>query len=257
MGRLARPPDKQAESWSLAASAIAGVCAIVCIFCAAAPATAQTPAAPHPTAAPAASPATDKAKKPGKMIVEADELVYDKDKNTVSAVGNAQLYYQGRILEADKVVYDRTTKRVFAEGHAKLTDEKGDVTYGSRFDLTEDFKNGFIESVQTIATDKTRTTAPRVERSEGEITTFDKGTYTACEPCKDHPERPPLWQIRAMRVIHNEQTHVVYYEDAWLEVAGVPIAYLPYFSARIIPSARISATAWGSRISSIWRPTTI
>jgi LPS-assembly protein len=231
MGRLARPPDKQAESRSLAKSAIVVFSAIVFFFCAAAPATAQTPAAQGETGAAAASPTNAKAKKPGKMIVEADELVYDKDKNTVSAVGNAQLYYQGRILEADKVVYDRNTKRVFAEGHAKLTDEKGDVTYGSRFDLTEDFKNGFIESVQTIATDKTRTTAPRVERSEGEITTFDKGTYTACEPCKDHPERPPLWQIRAMRVIHNEQTHVVYYEDAWLEVAGVPIAYLPYFSA--------------------------
>ncbi|WP_246731791.1 LPS-assembly protein LptD [Methylocapsa sp. S129] len=194
----------------------------------ASPILAQAPAAP-----PAADEAkkADKIKKPDKMIVEANELVFDKDKNTVSAVGNAQLYYQGRILEADRVTYDRNTKRVFAEGHAKLTDERGDVTYGSKFDLTDNFRDGFIESVQTINVDKTRFTSPRAERSDGDTTVFEKGIYTACEPCKDHPERPPLWQVRAARVIHNQQTHVVYYEDAWLEVAGVPLAYLPYFSA--------------------------
>ncbi|MGD0639296.1 MAG: LPS assembly protein LptD [Roseiarcus sp.] len=40
-----------------------------------------------------------------------------------------------------------------------------------------------------------------------------------------------MWQIRAARIIENQQTHIVYYEDAWLEVGGVPIAYVPYFSA--------------------------
>ena len=177
---------------------------------------------------------------PDKMLVEANELVYDKDHNTVSAVGNAQLYYQGRVLEADKVIYDRKSKRVYAEGHAKFTDEKGDVTYGSRFDLTDDFRDGFIESVQVIGADRTRFTSPRVERSDGAITVLDKGTYTACEPCQDHPERPPLWQVRAARVIHNQQSHVVYYEDAWLEIAGLPLAYLPYFSAPDPTVSRLS-----------------
>ncbi len=170
-------------------------------------------------------------KKPDKMLVQANQLVFDKDKNTISAVGDAQIYYQGRILEADRVVYDRNTKRVYAEGHAKFTDEHGDVTYGSRLDLTDDFRDGFIDSVQSLTKEKTRFSAPRVERSDGTVTVFEKGTYTACEPCQDHPERPPLWQIRAARIIHNNQTHTVYYEDSTLELAGVPIAYIPYFSA--------------------------
>ena len=37
--------------------------------------------------------------------------------------------------------------------------------------------------------------------------------------------------MRAAKIIENQQTHIVYYEDAWLEVAGVPVAYIPYFSA--------------------------
>ncbi len=171
------------------------------------------------------------ARNPDKLVVEANELIYDKDHNTVSAVGGVELYYKHRVLQADRVVYDRTTKRLYAEGRAKLTDEKGNVTYAKRFDLTDDFAAGFAEGVESVSADRTRFTSPRIERSAGAVTVFNSGIYTACEPCKAHPERPPLWQIRAAKIIENQQTHVVYYEDAWLEVAGVPVAYIPYFSA--------------------------
>ena len=183
------------------------------------------------TATPPAASVATAAQNPDKLVVEANQLVYDKDHNTVSAVGGAQLYYKHRVLQADKVIYNRATKRLYAEGHAKLTDERGDVTYANRFDLTDDFGAGFAESVQELTTDKTRFTSPRVERSEGSTSVFTSGVYTACEPCQEHPERPPLWQVRAAKIIENQQTHMVYYEDAWLEVAGVPLAYVPYFSA--------------------------
>ena len=170
------------------------------------------------------------AKPQDKMLVEADQLVLDRDTNTVTALGKVQIHYKKRVLQADRVSYNRTTKRVVADGHAKLTDEKGNVTYGAHFDLTDDFRDGFIESVEVLGVDKTRFTSPRVERSNGDVVTLAKGAYTACEPCKEHPERPPFWQVRAARIIENQQQHVVYFESAWLEVAGVPIAYLPYFS---------------------------
>ena len=60
---------------------------------------------------------------------------------------------------------------------------------------------------------------------------LDQGVYTACEPCKDHPERPPLWQVRAAKIIENQQTHTIYFENAFLDIFGVPVAYIPYFSA--------------------------
>ena len=97
---------------------------------------------------PAQPAAQEAAKAPDKLVIDADELVYDKDKNTVSAIGSVQLFYQGRVLQADRVVYNRATKRVYAEGHAKMTDEHGDVVYGSRFELSDNFRDGFIDSVQ-------------------------------------------------------------------------------------------------------------
>jgi LPS-assembly protein len=231
MGRPACPPEFGEGRRRVNAPGGGALALLVILFALlsqvlVAPAYAQSAQTPTVGAKPAAG-----AKKEDKMLVQANELVFDKDKNTVSAVGDAQIYYQNRILEADKVTYDRNTKRVYAEGHAKFTDEHGDVTYGSRFELTDNFRDGFIDSVQTLTKDKTRFSSPRAERTNGDVTVFEKGTYTACEPCQDHPERPPLWQVKAARIIHNNETHTIYYEDSWLELAGVPVAYIPYFSA--------------------------
>ena len=193
-----------------------------------------------------------------KLVVESKTLVYDKDKNVVSAEGNAQLYYQGRVLEADKVIYDRNTNRVFAQGNAKLTEADGQVAYGERFELTDDFKDGFIDSLRVVTTDKTRFAAPRAERTGGETTVFDKGTYTACEPCKDDPTKPPLWQIRSKRIIHKNEERTIYYEDSTLEFYGVPIAWVPFFSAPdatvkrksgVLPPRYVASSALGYGVS--------
>jgi LPS-assembly protein len=214
------PSPRRRRAAGIALSlAIAAVAACVQVF--AGPAAAQTPPG---------APSTQ-AKPQDKLAIDADQLVYDKDKNTVTAEGSVQLFYQGRVLQADRVIYDRASKRVYAEGHAKMTDEHGNVVYGTRFALSDDFANGFMESVQVLTTDKTRFSSPRVERSGGDITVLEKSAYTACEPCKDHPERPPFWQVKATKIIENQTTHTVYYEDAQLQFWGFPVFYMPYFSS--------------------------
>ncbi|MFZ1068884.1 MAG: LPS assembly protein LptD, partial [Pseudolabrys sp.] len=62
-------------------------------------------------------------------------------------------------------------------------------------------------------------------------TVFHNGVYTACAPCKDDPKKPPLWQVKAARIIHDQGEKMMYFEDARLEFFGQPIAWLPYFSA--------------------------
>ena len=82
-----------------------------------------------------------------------------------------------------------------------------------------------------LTADKTRFSSPRVERSNGDITVMQNGAYTACEPCKDHPERPPFWQVRATKIIENQETHTIYYENAQLLFWGFPVFWWPYFSS--------------------------
>ncbi|WP_041778390.1 LPS-assembly protein LptD [Beijerinckia indica] len=166
-----------------------------------------------------------------RMLVEAAEMRYDAEKDTVAAVGNAQVYLDGRVLEADRVTYERKTGRVYAEGHAKMTERDGSVMYGERFDLSDDFRDGFVESLRYESADKTYFSAPHMERIAEDTAVFDKGTYTACKPCQDNPDRPRFWQVRAKRIVHKNDEHMIYYEDASLELLGIPLASMPFFSS--------------------------
>jgi LPS-assembly protein len=168
---------------------------------------------------------------PDRLLVQAKELIYDNKTNRVGANGNVQLYYQGRVLEADRVTLDRNTNRVQAEGRVRMTESNGTVSYADKLELTNDFKTGFINSLKMDTAEDTHMSAPRVERLNGQTTVFENGTYTACEACKADPTKPPLWQVRAKRIIHQNDEQTIYYEDATLELFGMPIAYLPFFSS--------------------------
>ena len=165
-----------------------------------------------------------------RMVVEAREMVYDEGKNTVTAVGKVQILYKGRLLEADRVVFDRKTSRVFAEGHASLTETDGTIARADRFDLTDDFKQGFIDSLQVDTPNNTHMSAARAERA-GPDTVFDMGAYTACEACRDDPSKPRTWVLKAKRIIHDNVEKMIYYEDATFEFLGTPIAYVPFWSS--------------------------
>jgi LPS-assembly protein len=195
------------------------------------PVLAQTQGQTTAHAQPQGQPNADAPGAKPKMLIQADELVDNKDKHTVTAQGNARIYYKNRILQADKVVFDRVTTRVYAEGHASLTEPDGTVLHSNRFDLTQDFADGFIDSLRAETADKTYFSAPRAERSGNNVTVYEKGTYTACASCAENPEKPPLWRVRAMRIIHNQDEQMVYYTDAWLEFVGVPVAYFPFLSS--------------------------
>ncbi|MGQ0683219.1 LPS-assembly protein LptD [Bradyrhizobium sp.] len=166
----------------------------------------------------------------GQMLVQAVEVDYDYNNQRVSAVGNVQMYYNGTSVEADKVVYDQKTKRLHAEGNIRLTDAEGKITYANVMDLSDDYRDGFVDSLRVDTEDQTRMAASRADRSAGNYTVFENGVYTACAPCKDDPKKPPLWQVKGARIIHNQEERMLYFENAQLEFFGVPMAYLPYFA---------------------------
>jgi len=165
------------------------------------------------------------------MLVHADEMNYDYNNHTVSAVGNVQIYYQGATLEADRVIYDQNAKRLRAEGNARLTEADGKVSYGEVIDLQENFREGFVDSLRVDTPDQTRMAAARADRTAGNFTVFQNGVYTACEPCREDPRKPPLWQVKAKRIIHNQTEKMMYFEDGYLEFFGKPIVWFPYMSA--------------------------
>jgi LPS-assembly protein len=180
---------------------------------------------PQPPKPPPARVAND-----GQMLVQAVEVDYDYNNQRVSAVGNVQMFYNGTSVEADKVIYDQKTKRLHAEGNIRMTDAEGKITYANILDLSDDYRDGFVDSLRVDTADATRMAATRMDRSSGNYTVFENGVYTACAPCKDDPKKPPLWQVKGARIIHDQTEKMLYFENAQLEFFGVPMAYLPYFS---------------------------
>jgi LPS-assembly protein len=164
------------------------------------------------------------------MLVQADEMKYDYTNDTVSALGNVQIYYRGSSIEADEVTYDQKTKRLRAKGNARLTEPNGRITYGQYIDLTDEYRDGFVDSLRLETIDDTRMAASRADRDKGTYTVMQNGVYTACEPCKDDPKKPPLWQVQAARIVHDDSEKMLYFEDARIEFFGMPLMYLPFTS---------------------------
>lgn len=164
------------------------------------------------------------------MLLEADELIYDDVNNSVSAVGNVQIAYDSYTLVAERITYDRNSGRVIAFGGVEIVEPNGNRVFAEEIDITDDFQDGFVSALRVETPENTRFAAESAERRDGEIAVFNNGVYTACEICKENPSKPPLWQIRANRVIINNRTRTVSYEGASFELYGQPIAYLPKFS---------------------------
>ncbi len=162
------------------------------------------------------------------MLLEADELIYDRDRDTISAVGGVRIEYDGNQLVGKKVTYNQKTGRLLAEGNVEIIQPDGNRIYADKIDITDDFKDGFVNALRVETIDNTRFAAESAERVGGEVTTFNQGVYTACEPCKDNPEKPPLWQIKSRKIVWDGRKHTIRFESPTLEFFGLPLAFLPF-----------------------------
>lgn len=159
----------------------------------------------------------------------ADEMSFDREKGVISARGNVEITFAERTLLADQVDYNQNTDIVTAAGNVTIVEPSGETLFAEQVTLTGDLKEGLVRNIGIILADRSRLVAHGAKRSGGLITELRQGVYSPCNLCADDPEKAPLWQIKAVRVIHDKRTKTIEYRDAWLEVHGIPVAYLPYF----------------------------
>jgi len=200
---------------------------LACLACAAllgggGPARAQT--AP-PLAAPAQAAGQDEP-----ATFAADEMTHDKELGVITARGHVEVNHGGRTLMADTISYDQTHDIIRASGNVTLHHVTGDVMFADMMEISGDLKNGVIEDFRAVMADRSRFAASSARLENDETLTMERGAYSPCQPCQDDPTRPLLWQVKAVRVIHDRVGKTVEYQDAWLELAGVPVFYTPYMS---------------------------
>ena len=167
---------------------------------------------------------------PEQTLLSADEVVRDDELGLIIARGNVELSRGERVLVADTVTYNTRTEVVTASGNVSLLQPNRDVVFAQYVELTDDLKEGFIRDIRVIMSDSSRIAADDGVLTEGNRTSFRRGVYSPCGSCDEDPSKPPLWQLKAQRIVHDQDEQVIRYRNAWLELGGVPVGYLPYFS---------------------------
>ncbi len=163
------------------------------------------------------------------VLFRADDLTYDQESGIVTARGNIEVSVEDRILIADLVSYSERTGVITASGNVAILQPSGDVFFADEVKLTEDLREGVLSGFRALLGGQARIAAASAERHDGNLTTMARAVFTACESCKTDRTRPPLWQIKAFEVVHNERRKRIEYKDVVLEFFGVPVAYAPYF----------------------------
>ncbi|MCO5145892.1 MAG: LPS-assembly protein LptD [Aquamicrobium sp.] len=197
------------------------------------------------------------------LLLEADTLVYDNDRNTITAEGGVRIDYDGHRLVARRIVYDRATARLIASGDVEIVDRQGTRIHTDEIDITDDFRDAFVRTLRVETVDKAYFAADSAEREGGEVTTFNYGVYTACEPCREKPDKAPAWRVKAQKIIWHGKEKTVRFENARFELFGLPIAYLPYFempdptvkqkSGFLIPSvSKSDELGYGVKVPYYW-----
>ena len=163
------------------------------------------------------------------MLLEADTLIYDNNDDTVTASGGVKIDYGGNKLVANQVTYDRRSRRLIASGDVQIVDPEGTTVYSETIDITDDFGDGFVNTLRVETVDKTYFAAESGERRGGFLTTFNNGVYTACEPCEEQPDKAPTWRIKAKKIIWNSKAKTVRFENSSFEFFGLPLGVFPSF----------------------------
>tara|TARA_B100000287_G_scaffold434370_1_gene498620 strand:+ start:2099 stop:4264 length:2166 start_codon:yes stop_codon:yes gene_type:complete len=175
-----------------------------------------------------------------KIEINADQFTYDKDNTRIYATGNVEIIDKEFKLYAEKVFVNNSSKVLSARENIKIFNSDGSVLKAQKIVADHDLKNALIENNYIYIPTETkegknylRLAAKKVERRDKDWEKLEYGTFTACELCFNEKTKkydPPLIQLKAKKIIHDKKKLDVKYYDAFLDIKGKSVLYLPYFS---------------------------
>ncbi len=159
----------------------------------------------------------------------ADEVIHDKELGIMKASGSVEVFNNRQVLLADKISYNQLQDMVTASGNVSLLDSTGHVLFAEYMELSSDFKSAFIRNIKIRLSDNARIVANEARRDDGNVMKMRNAIYSPCNTCATMPDQTPLWQLKAKKIIHNQKQQELEYYDVWMEMAGIPVMYTPYF----------------------------
>jgi len=162
---------------------------------------------------------------PAPAMLVADSVTMDGNERLI-ATGNVEVLYQGRRLRAQAITYDRRRDWLSLRGPIVIDEEDGErLILAESGELDKEMRNGILRGARMVMGNQIQMAAFEIDRAGGRFTQLRNASVTSCRICETG--QPPLWQIRARRVVHDQLKHQLYFSDAQLRVLDTPVFYLP------------------------------
>ncbi|MGV6812553.1 MAG: LPS-assembly protein LptD [Brevirhabdus sp.] len=143
----------------------------------------------------------------------------------VVATGNVEVLREGQRLRAHRITYFSNEDRLEIEGPITLEDGNGILVIADAAALSADMRNGIMTGARLVLNQQMQIAAAEINRVDGRYSQMVKTVASSCHICADNPV--PLWQIRASKIVHDQQKQQLYFHDAQFRVMDVPVMYLP------------------------------
>ena len=166
------------------------------------------------------------------IMVEADKMTSKKGKDQLIAEGNVHVIYGTYSLRADRLVYDENTGTIWAVGNVQVNEGDGVIRYSDEIEISDSFEDGYAINFSSPLGDGSQIASKFAIHRANSDNILEKVVYTACPVCVDNSGKhtTPTWQIRAGKAVQDETNQMIRYRDIVLDVAGLPVLYLPYFA---------------------------
>ncbi len=161
------------------------------------------------------------------IYFSADEVENNQELSLITAIGNVEIIRDNYTVKADKIIYNQKEDTVTAVGDVVILEDSGNVVFSDYAELTDHMTKGEMKNIKMIMADKTRVAASTFRRGDKDKKIMTNAVYSPCDACRTED---PLWQIKARKVEHNAETKDIHYQNAFVEVKGVPVFYTPFLS---------------------------
>jgi LPS-assembly protein len=179
--------------------------------------------APLPKPTPIAQP--DDGLNGGGFYLEANELIDDDQNHVVSAHGQVEARYQGRVVRANDITYDTSTGIVTAHGDVIIINADGTSDFSQSAVLDRALSVGVAMAFSSRLQNNVTIGATSVARKSADVTELNQAIFTPCPVCAKTPH--PTWSIHASKIIEDKKRHTISFRDAVIEVHGLPVMYVP------------------------------
>jgi LPS-assembly protein len=153
------------------------------------------------------------------------DAVTVQSQSRITASGNVEISAGDIRLQASRISYDSSTDTLTIEGPVILTQGNDTVFFASSAELGADLQNGILKGARLVLNKHLQIAAAEINRVGGRYTQLYRSVASSCR-IRTNGEKP-LWEIRTSKIIHDQKTGQLYFENAQLRIAGVPVFYLP------------------------------